>query len=270
MGKLNCNIVTDLLPSYLDGICTKDTKDAVDSHLAECSQCLSRAQMMRNTEFVSDKAEYREIDYMKKIKNSLDAKQTVGCLLLAAITLFVTAWLALGGYGYRRAWVYGILPFALLAVTGMLLADENKKMGKTQKITAAVSLILTGYGILFTVFVSVYWGAGTASESRMSFLEPQHVGPFCYYQFLTIILLQAALYLYGLYGASRKNHASLLQMGICITGEYIMLAQINWMHALDSAEAFSHVFPSVAMPFLGGAAGTLLAMSIGKERRQSE
>lgn len=269
MSKLNCNIISDLLPSYLDNICTKDTKDAVDSHLAQCSQCRNRAQMMRDTDFVSVKAECREIDYMKKIKRNLDNKKTAACLLLAAAALSAAAWLVLDGYRFQQAWIYGILPAVLTAVTGMILSDENKKMGRTQKIMTALSLIVTGYGILLAIFASISLTPGSALQKSMFFLELQQVGPFCYYQFVAIILLQIVLYLYGLYSAGRKNHVSLLQMGICMTGEYMMLAQVHWQRALDSdsAAALSHLLVFVAVPLLGGAAGTLSALFFGRERR---
>lgn len=41
---MNCNLIKDLLPSYLDDICTRDTKAAVNQHLADCPQCRDLAK----------------------------------------------------------------------------------------------------------------------------------------------------------------------------------------------------------------------------------
>ena len=41
--KLNCEIVQDLLPLYLDAVCSPASRDAVEAHLKECANC--RAQL---------------------------------------------------------------------------------------------------------------------------------------------------------------------------------------------------------------------------------
>ena len=35
----NCNIICDLLPSYIDGICSEDSRIAVEKHLKKCEHC---------------------------------------------------------------------------------------------------------------------------------------------------------------------------------------------------------------------------------------
>ena len=38
--KMNkCNIVKDLIPLYIDGICSNDTKEFVDNELNKCDEC---------------------------------------------------------------------------------------------------------------------------------------------------------------------------------------------------------------------------------------
>jgi len=45
--KLSCNIIKDLLPSYLEDLCTADTKHAVEEHLSECSTCKKPSRVKR-------------------------------------------------------------------------------------------------------------------------------------------------------------------------------------------------------------------------------
>lgn len=40
MNKLNCEIVKDLLPSYVEDLVSEETKLTVGAHLAECSECM--------------------------------------------------------------------------------------------------------------------------------------------------------------------------------------------------------------------------------------
>lgn len=37
--KLSCDVVQDLLPLYIDGVCSADSRQLVDAHLAECDDC---------------------------------------------------------------------------------------------------------------------------------------------------------------------------------------------------------------------------------------
>ena len=37
--KLTCDIILDLLPSYVDGLTREETTEAVKEHLEECTDC---------------------------------------------------------------------------------------------------------------------------------------------------------------------------------------------------------------------------------------
>ena len=35
----NCSIISDLLPSYIDGICSEDSRELIEKHLKKCEHC---------------------------------------------------------------------------------------------------------------------------------------------------------------------------------------------------------------------------------------
>jgi hypothetical protein len=45
--KLPCEIIRDLLPSYIDGLANEVTKAAVDEHLDECAECTEVCESMK-------------------------------------------------------------------------------------------------------------------------------------------------------------------------------------------------------------------------------
>lgn len=51
MSDLSCAIVKDLIPSYLEDICSQETKMAVDAHLAECQECRRHVEILRQSPF---------------------------------------------------------------------------------------------------------------------------------------------------------------------------------------------------------------------------
>ena len=43
---MNCNIIKDLLPSYIDSICSKETIVAIEEHIEHCEECKETMQSM--------------------------------------------------------------------------------------------------------------------------------------------------------------------------------------------------------------------------------
>ena len=48
--KLRCEIVQDLLPSYVDGLTSDETNEAVKDHLADCVSCRDMYERMKADE----------------------------------------------------------------------------------------------------------------------------------------------------------------------------------------------------------------------------
>lgn len=47
MIRLKCNIIKDLLPSYIDGICSEETVEMVEEHVQNCESCHKMLTMMQ-------------------------------------------------------------------------------------------------------------------------------------------------------------------------------------------------------------------------------
>ena len=39
MSKISCDVTKDLLPVYLDDVCSQESKSLVEEHLRECTEC---------------------------------------------------------------------------------------------------------------------------------------------------------------------------------------------------------------------------------------
>lgn len=44
--KMSCEIIQDLLPLYCDGVCSQDSKQAIETHLEECEKCRADVRFM--------------------------------------------------------------------------------------------------------------------------------------------------------------------------------------------------------------------------------
>ncbi len=46
---ISCKIIEDLLPLYIDGVCSEESKKLVEEHLSECSRCEDMFRQMKST-----------------------------------------------------------------------------------------------------------------------------------------------------------------------------------------------------------------------------
>ena len=69
--ELPCAVVEDLLPAYVEGLTSEETRAAVEAHLASCPACAAKRAAMGAEEGPSPEESdetAREVDYLKKVR----------------------------------------------------------------------------------------------------------------------------------------------------------------------------------------------------------
>lgn len=96
MNKISCNIIGDLLPLYVDGAVSEDTKKLVEEHLAECEVCKKAAEEMGKELVlpVHETVVAAETSFLQKMKKTWKK----GRIRTAVISVAVTAVVILGSY----------------------------------------------------------------------------------------------------------------------------------------------------------------------------
>lgn len=84
---MNCKIVQDLLPNYIEGLTTKETNKYIEDHLSNCKECSKIFEMMKSEikNENSTKVE-TETKYLKKFNKKLKFFKIV---LLIIILIFI-------------------------------------------------------------------------------------------------------------------------------------------------------------------------------------
>ena len=57
MSKYSCDMIQDLLALYHDGVCSEDSREAVEQHLAGCEKCQNTIKLLGDTELENRVAE---------------------------------------------------------------------------------------------------------------------------------------------------------------------------------------------------------------------
>ena len=58
--KTDCEIIRDLLPLYVDDICSEKSRELVEEHLQECAECNDLLSKLKKTEIESDLKKEKE------------------------------------------------------------------------------------------------------------------------------------------------------------------------------------------------------------------
>ncbi len=67
MSKLSCNIIKDLLPLYIDRVCSSDSVEAIEEHLKDCPLCEAELLNLQNNTDIKPNID-KDID--KAVKNA--------------------------------------------------------------------------------------------------------------------------------------------------------------------------------------------------------
>lgn len=99
-----CNLLQDLLPLYLDGVCSEESKIAVEQHLSECPGCKEYYAAMQEADEIiitppNAERECQKAASFQSVKKKLFRKQ----ILIVAASLVLLAALAFAGIGVLKS-----------------------------------------------------------------------------------------------------------------------------------------------------------------------
>ena len=131
--KITCDVIQDLMPSYIDGILSEDSKVLVDEHMKTCQECRKMYEIMKEeqnrmspsvttiTGHGSGKTDNDEkntgsVPALKKIRKRLIVRR----VLTAAVAVILTLIAAAAGYNH---WYFNE-KYMTLEDSGMYVKDN--------------------------------------------------------------------------------------------------------------------------------------------------
>ncbi|MBQ9490377.1 MAG: zf-HC2 domain-containing protein [Lachnospiraceae bacterium] len=101
---MNCNLFRDLIPVYLENLCSAETKRQMEEHVTHCPECRKELEDARTGITLKTESKWEEsIDPLKKVKRKIKRKNGMLCLLgsVLLILIILTAFLAYGQLTHR-------------------------------------------------------------------------------------------------------------------------------------------------------------------------
>ena len=82
---MKCEIIRDLLPSYVDKLTSAESNEVIDEHLKECQECQEYLEDIRKDISADKKCEDKEIEPFIKIKEATARKVMIAIIMTALI-----------------------------------------------------------------------------------------------------------------------------------------------------------------------------------------
>ena len=101
--KYSCGIIKDLLPLYVDQVCSDESKELINEHLPECKECKSYMDSLRESQAVEAVA-YDEETERRKVKMMLEMKKKLlfRNILVAVFTVLILGVACTSGIHYLK------------------------------------------------------------------------------------------------------------------------------------------------------------------------
>ncbi|WP_294144993.1 zf-HC2 domain-containing protein [uncultured Clostridium sp.] len=116
--EIDCKIIQDLLPLYVDGLTSDSSNQAVKEHLEECRECRSILEKLETPIGEPDGAEVKELDFLKTLRKKNKRIIRAAAILLGVILAAVLA-------AAVRIFVVG-MPVSPESITYECSYDEEK------------------------------------------------------------------------------------------------------------------------------------------------
>lgn len=93
--KYPCDLIQDLLPLYLDKVCSDESKKAIETHLSECSVCKKYYKAMCEADGIEVSTHHTDRELKKaasfqSVKKKLHRKQILAILAAALILAIIS------------------------------------------------------------------------------------------------------------------------------------------------------------------------------------
>lgn len=142
--KLSCDVVQDLLPLYVDGVCSADSRQLVEAHLNDCADC--RAMLADLQESEAEAAFHADAKAVIGAHNKRQSKTALALGLL--ISVFLTGLMGVMLYVTLKGWsdwqttaTVGASLLFLAGLTAVPLLASSKRLTKAI-VFSTIALIL--------------------------------------------------------------------------------------------------------------------------------
>lgn len=235
MKEITCDIIKDLLPSYVDHICSEDSRHLIEEHIDRCEQCRTRLKLMEGTELTDEQGEQNRITYLRKIKRHY--QKGIISLVLLTLMLICVSLLMVYSHALIRS-MYIIFPLSLIAAYGLM--PDNPLTDRRSKASGVFAVSSIAVSILMMVYYAVpvfRWQIPAGKAEISPFGIPLHeTGPYLEKRLVLMAAAQLGIFVLSnmMIFCGYRIHKSIY--GLTLTGFWLTTGYICTLHQMTTVE----------------------------------
>lgn len=266
MERISCDIVRDLMPGYMDEICSEDSKKVVEEHLEGCTSCRAFLEQVKQKD---DGREALQVDGLRKVRRVLNFRMML-CFTVCAIVLVL-----MGEMGKRT---YGAIPqsfflisLPVLMITYYLAFSEGRKWNRprgSEWFLPVVLLFALGAAIALQIYAGMtLWRGDLAPEQAMK------IGPCMHGITSAIAICAGVLVVLLAYLAKQHDRMFLISQNLSWLTLHLTLSFGSALKNLNSLEEIKSILltngGTLALEFVCVLAGEIIFHQI-KARKSNQ
>lgn len=174
MYKLECDIIKDLIPLYIENIASEGSSKEVEYHIKTCDNCKKILDQMKRKAIVIDKEEVEPLMLLKKrIKHHIIKIIGLSIFLSISVYTLISGLLMKSGeeFGYVIFYMYFVLPLTSL-ICSIILGTEKRKY----IFFLPIFFTILGHSIFCITFSNLYFELSDILLSGALFFVPSMIG----------------------------------------------------------------------------------------------
>ena len=151
--KINCDVIRDLLPLYVDGVSSEESKKLVEEHIEDCRECRDVLSKLKNTEYDTDITEEKESVLEYSFRKTKRKTFIAGGIISSILMIPVIACLIINlATGHALDWFFIVLASLMLTASLIVvpLMVPQKKLLYTSLCSMASLFMLFAVCCLYT------------------------------------------------------------------------------------------------------------------------
>lgn len=228
-----CNIVKDLLPLYIEELCSEDSREYVEAHLGKCKECKESLEYLKYSELCVETVEKKEVNGFKKLERYISGRILMGYFLfLVAVILGVVILLCTVPQVPKEVY-YVLMPLTMVATgvtfySTMFTAESGRVPCKR--------LIVQGILLLGSSFFMFYMIQAVKID-RIPFGIPVYeIGPLVNAIFRTGIVVSLVIFVSYLYQVGRKKVKYSLWCNLSILCMFLDLLYDSFLYQMSNPQ----------------------------------
>lgn len=229
MEKISCDIVRDLMPGYLDGICSEDSKRLVDEHMEQCPVCKVFLQQVQKADQGKETA---QVDGLRKVRQTLDLRILL-CFAVCVIVFLLMGTFSVQWYGSIPQSFFRIsLPLLMLTYYGAFAEGKSWRLPKRPEWLVPVVALALVVGLALLQMIAIE----LPIKKEMNPSQLQTWGPFIAAWNRAGMIMAVSLLVVLAYFAKKREKLFLISQNVSWLALHLALSFGSFLRDMNSLE----------------------------------